>query len=257
MDNGGKESDIKRIIDAIFLQETESVRGACHLIHKAVDLIKIADMDLTIKFLLGVIESLPSSKELSLDGNNKLYINDKEWSNSSLCFYLLRKANKSTKKDNHLSNDYRKIEGYFLEEFISYSDGYRIEIIETSTRAMKKDLSNNHDQKHGKWWIYSPSPNLDLNQKTKISSHLEQAIDKCGNDNFDIRIVRPRPATPMDLMNYANQVIEINKRLLECTWLTEGERMHWNNQILKCKDLKKISLEYMTEGRKPNEIVMN
>jgi len=77
-----------------------------------------------------------------------------------------------------------------------------------------------------------------------------------ANDNFNTEIVRPNPATPTDVIDYANQVIAVNRRLLQCSWLTEGEKMHWNNQIRKCKNLKKTIFEYMTKGIRHDEIIV-
>ncbi len=72
------------------------------------------------------------------------------------------------------------------------------------------------------------------------------------NDNFP---VRPRPATPRSMIDWANKIIALQEYQLKENDINISKIMRCQNQIIACRKLKITALELMTSGSKPNQAV--
>jgi len=76
-----------------------------------------------------------------------------------------------------------------------------------------------------------------------------------ANDNWRTALPRPTPLTPMNMIEYANSVIQSNQDRLRKKDLPVGYRMFCINQIKKCKNIKISAIKAMTEeGYGPHDI---
>ncbi len=137
-----KKSTLRKIIESLYFQETEAGKEACILVHSAIDLIGISNVDFNLNSLTNVVMSAPSSRELFKDKDG-WHIEDGKRCAKSYCFQLLRTANKISKREEKHPRGYHKweydrAETYFLDKFLPLDEKSRDAIIEVFTRAVTK-----------------------------------------------------------------------------------------------------------------------